>query len=177
MVLLSSQGVGQGCYEGIGGLVTSPIAGAEEGGIVGCVQGAGHGLVGVVTKPLSGIFACMSKTAGGVGTGIRNIGDDVIRAPLVRVRPPRNFGREEGVQVSRRHAFAGRSSERSAQFKRFFVGQNAASLLINPYALLAALVNRRRNSASAISSVFPIIEAPAYNNSVAICGFVYLSAC
>jgi hypothetical protein len=91
--------VGQGCYEGIGGLVTSPIVGAEEGGVVGCVQGTGHGLVGAVTKPLSGIFACMSKTAGGVGTGIRNIGDDVIRAPLVRVRPPRNFGREEGVQV------------------------------------------------------------------------------
>ncbi len=51
-----------------------------------------HSQVGLFAKPMAGAFEFASKTATGVGGGIRNLGEDVIRQQPQRVRPPRILG-------------------------------------------------------------------------------------
>jgi hypothetical protein len=49
-----SQGFGLGIWDGVSGLVTQPMKGAEEGGFLGGLIGFGKGLGGAVFKPVAG---------------------------------------------------------------------------------------------------------------------------
>jgi hypothetical protein len=45
---------GLGLYDGISGLVTQPLKGAEKEGAAGLVKGVGKGIGGIMTKPAAG---------------------------------------------------------------------------------------------------------------------------
>lgn len=44
-----------GLYDGVTGLVTQPLAGAQGDGFAGFAVGMGRGLAGVIVKPTAGI--------------------------------------------------------------------------------------------------------------------------
>jgi hypothetical protein len=48
---------GFGLYDGISGLITQPLHGAEKEGAAGLVKGIGKGLAGIVTKPAAGKYS------------------------------------------------------------------------------------------------------------------------
>jgi hypothetical protein len=49
-----AQGFGYGFYDGISGLVTQPMKGAEKEGAAGFLKGIGRGIGGLVLKPGAG---------------------------------------------------------------------------------------------------------------------------
>jgi UDP:flavonoid glycosyltransferase YjiC (YdhE family) len=57
---------GFGFYDGITGLVTQPLAGAQKEGVAGFIKGAAKGIGGVVLKPGAGIWGLPGYTAKGV---------------------------------------------------------------------------------------------------------------
>lgn len=48
--------LGYGFFDGISGLVTQPLRGAEKGGAAGLVKGFGKGIGGLITKPAAGAY-------------------------------------------------------------------------------------------------------------------------
>lgn len=49
------QELAYGFYDGITGLVTQPILGAQEAGVIGAIAGVGKGVGGLVLKPGAGL--------------------------------------------------------------------------------------------------------------------------
>ena len=76
---------------GCAGVIREPVTGWQDDGIVGLLLGLVMGTSGVLLKPTSGILAFTAKTLGGLGAGIRQWGDDMVRAPRTRIRSPRQF--------------------------------------------------------------------------------------
>lgn len=50
---------GFGLYDGISGLVTQPLKGAEKGGAGGLVKGFGKGIGGLIAKPAAGEYSLL----------------------------------------------------------------------------------------------------------------------
>ena len=57
---------GYGFYDGITGLVTQPLAGAQKEGAAGFIKGAAKGFGGLILKPGAGIWGLPGYTAKGV---------------------------------------------------------------------------------------------------------------
>ena len=60
------QELAYGFYDGITGVVTQPLHGAKEDGVVGLVKGIGFGLGGLVLKPGKGLFGLSAYALKGV---------------------------------------------------------------------------------------------------------------
>ncbi|PBP19786.1 CHIP6 protein [Diplocarpon rosae] len=75
-----TQGFGLGLFDGITGLVTQPVRGAQKGGFGGFVAGLGKGLGGVVCKPAAGAVGLPAKLLKGVYAEVQNQRDSHIRA-------------------------------------------------------------------------------------------------
>jgi hypothetical protein len=58
-----------GCWDGVSGLITQPIKGAQESGASGCVKGFGKGIAGVACKPAAGKLIIFSSKKKGGGKG------------------------------------------------------------------------------------------------------------
>jgi hypothetical protein len=54
--------LGYGFFDGISGLVTQPLRGAEKGGAAGLVKGFGKGIGGLITKPAAGTYGSSHRT-------------------------------------------------------------------------------------------------------------------
>lgn len=46
-------------FDGISGLVTQPLRGAEKEGTAGLIKGIGKGVAGLILKPGAGTFSCI----------------------------------------------------------------------------------------------------------------------
>ncbi len=77
---------------GCTGIVREPVVGYQDKGVLGAALGVYIGASGVILKPTSGLLQCFASTVTGVGAGIRQWGDEVVRVPHTRIRSPRNFG-------------------------------------------------------------------------------------
>ena len=53
-MLTDAQNFGLGLWDGVSGLVTQPMKGAQEGGFMGGLIGFGKGIGGAVFKPAAG---------------------------------------------------------------------------------------------------------------------------
>lgn len=53
-IRIAGKELGYGFFDGIAGLVTQPIRGAEKEGAGGFVKGFGKGIGGLITKPAAG---------------------------------------------------------------------------------------------------------------------------
>lgn len=63
-------GLGRSIWDGVSGIVTQPIKGAQKEGISGFGKGLGKGLLGTVVKPISGVVDLVSKTTEGVESAV-----------------------------------------------------------------------------------------------------------
>lgn len=55
-----------GFKNGISGIVTQPVQGAEKNGLPGFFLGVVKGIAGLIIKPVSGVIDAASKTAEGI---------------------------------------------------------------------------------------------------------------
>lgn len=63
---MGSAGLGRGVMEGLSGLISNPLEGAQNEGMAGLIKGLGKGVVGAVVKPTAGMFDLATRTAEGI---------------------------------------------------------------------------------------------------------------
>ncbi|KAK0731150.1 hypothetical protein B0H67DRAFT_474439 [Lasiosphaeris hirsuta] len=64
---------GLGFYDGVSGLVTQPLKGAEKDGGRGLLKGIGKGIGGLILKPAAAVWALPAYTMQGVQAEVRNM--------------------------------------------------------------------------------------------------------
>lgn len=91
-----AEGFGRGVVEGVAGLISQPIEGAQTQGVRGLVKGAGKGLVGLALKPTAGMLDFAQRTMEGFARTFEYIEDarshvrhDAETDPHERMRMPR----------------------------------------------------------------------------------------
>ena len=80
--------LGKGVFEGITGLITQPVKGVKQEGVIGLFKGVGRGIVGVGVKPTAGIFDAFSNITQGIS-------NRMIKKNVHRIRFPRHVGKEK----------------------------------------------------------------------------------
>ncbi|KAI0006279.1 hypothetical protein F4779DRAFT_27319, partial [Xylariaceae sp. FL0662B] len=70
---VASKEFGFGMYDGITGLVTQPLRGAEKEGGIGLLKGFSKGIGGLVLKPAAGFWSIPAYTMAGVHAEIRSL--------------------------------------------------------------------------------------------------------
>ncbi|KAI0023776.1 hypothetical protein F4780DRAFT_785565 [Xylariomycetidae sp. FL0641] len=70
---VASKEFGFGFYDGITGLVTQPLRGAEKEGGAGLLKGIGKGIGGLVLKPAAGVWGIPAYAMAGVHAEIRSL--------------------------------------------------------------------------------------------------------
>lgn len=70
---LAGKEFGLGLYDGISGLVTQPLQGAEKEGAAGLVKGFGKGIAGIVTKPAAGAWGIPAYTMQGLNAEVNKM--------------------------------------------------------------------------------------------------------
>ena len=89
-LVTGSAGLGRGVMEGLTGLISAPIEGAQSEGVTGFVKGLGKGVVGAVVKPTAGMFDLATRTAEGIANTFDFLEESRGDASQSdRVRPPR----------------------------------------------------------------------------------------
>eukprot|EP01119_Soliformovum_irregulare_P006504 TRINITY_DN1859_c1_g1_i2.p1 TRINITY_DN1859_c1_g1~~TRINITY_DN1859_c1_g1_i2.p1 ORF type:complete len:1122 (-),score=340.89 TRINITY_DN1859_c1_g1_i2:94-2991(-) len=83
-LMYGAKGLGVGLFDGVTGLVTQPVKGAQKEGIFGFAKGIGKGIIGVGLKPVVGVTDLVTKTT----EGIRNT-TTIFDKDKTRRRPPR----------------------------------------------------------------------------------------
>jgi len=81
--------LGQGISDGLSGIVTEPMRGAEETGVEGFFKGVGIGVLGVAIKPTVGVFDMVARLL----AGMRGSADMLLNSEdaATRRRLPRVF--------------------------------------------------------------------------------------
>ncbi|KAF4450747.1 hypothetical protein F53441_6190 [Fusarium austroafricanum] len=69
-VVVAGKEFGYGLFDGITGLVTQPLKGAQKEGVQGLVKGFGKGIGGLIAKPAAGAWAIPAYTMQGVNAEI-----------------------------------------------------------------------------------------------------------
>ncbi|PHH83711.1 hypothetical protein CDD82_4673 [Ophiocordyceps australis] len=72
-IKVAGKELGYGFFDGIAGLVTQPLRGAEKEGAGGFVKGFGKGIGGLIAKPAAGIWGVPAYTMQGVHAEIKNL--------------------------------------------------------------------------------------------------------
>lgn len=89
----AGKNLGYGLWDGLSGLVTQPMKGAEEGGFMGGLVGFGKGVGGAVFKPAAGVFGVPGYAFKGIyeevqakrGLGAeKDVKKDLIEAQMVQ---------------------------------------------------------------------------------------------
>ncbi|KAK3394744.1 hypothetical protein B0H63DRAFT_56790 [Podospora didyma] len=114
----ANQGLSQGFYDGIAGLVTQPIAGAREEGMMGFVKGMGKGIGGLILKPAAGACEVPSYTLMGLFKEWEKLGRVDIDRQIVMGREAQ--GEEEYERLS--------EGEKSEILKAWHACEKAAEL-------------------------------------------------
>ncbi|KAF4462148.1 hypothetical protein FALBO_11044 [Fusarium albosuccineum] len=65
-IVVAGKELGYGLFDGVAGLVTQPLRGAEKEGVQGLVKGFGKGIGGLVAKPAAGFWGIPAYTMQGV---------------------------------------------------------------------------------------------------------------
>jgi vacuolar protein sorting-associated protein 13A/C len=81
----SGKGLVMGFFDGVTGVVTQPIKGAQDDGVEGFFKGLGKGAVGLFLRPVTGIVDFTSGSLDAVKRAT-SIADDIRR-----LRPPRHI--------------------------------------------------------------------------------------
>jgi len=110
-LMTGSAGLGRGVMEGLTGLISAPIEGAQSHGVAGLLKGIGKGVVGAVVKPTAGMFDLATCTAEGIANTFDFLEESrADSSEGERMRPPRMMhGPERAIRpYSRWEAIAQR---------------------------------------------------------------------
>lgn len=91
-----------GILEGVTGVVSKPIRGAERNGMEGFAKGVGKGLLGLVVKPVIGATDALTDTLIGVKGSVEGMTPQIILNMQNQVRPRRAlYGGDRVVRTYR----------------------------------------------------------------------------
>ncbi|TVY83568.1 Sterol 3-beta-glucosyltransferase UGT80B1, partial [Lachnellula suecica] len=94
---------GQGFYDGITGLVTQPLRGAEKEGTAGLLKGIGKGIGGLILKPGAAIWAIPGYTFMGVHKEIRKLFGTSVLNYIISARTAQGFEDAKTATPDERH--------------------------------------------------------------------------
>ncbi|KAK6442264.1 hypothetical protein LTR95_001514 [Oleoguttula sp. CCFEE 5521] len=87
----AGKGFGSGLYDGITGLVTQPLKGAQHEGVGGFFKGMGKGVGGMLTKPTAGAVGVLGYTMKGVHKGMQNLYRDDVESHIAASRTAQGY--------------------------------------------------------------------------------------
>ncbi|KAK6612131.1 glycosyltransferase family 28 domain-containing protein [Botrytis cinerea] len=99
---------GYGMFDGITGLVTQPLRGAEKEGAAGLIKGIGKGIAGVVLKPGAAIWGLPGYTFMGIHKEVRKLFGSSVLNYIIAARTAQGFedaqkcSREERLDIIQR---------------------------------------------------------------------------
>ncbi|KAF7961159.1 hypothetical protein EAE96_000826 [Botrytis aclada] len=99
---------GYGMFDGITGLVTQPLRGAEKEGAAGLIKGIGKGIAGVVLKPGAAIWGLPGYTFMGIHKEVRKLFGSSVLNYIIAARTAQGFedaqksSREERLDIVQR---------------------------------------------------------------------------
>lgn len=82
---------GYGFYDGITGLVTQPLAGAQKEGVAGFMKGAAKGIGGLILKPGAGIWGLPGYTAKGIYASLRSMFGSSVHNYVIAARTAQGY--------------------------------------------------------------------------------------
>ncbi|OBT44690.1 hypothetical protein VE00_04443 [Pseudogymnoascus sp. WSF 3629] len=87
----AGKGFGYGFYDGISGLVTQPMKGAEKEGAAGFLKGIGRGIGGLVLKPGAAIWGLPGYTMMGLHKEVRKMFGASVQAYIISARTAQGY--------------------------------------------------------------------------------------
>lgn len=75
-----------GTYDGVTGILTQPIIGARDEGVLGATKGVGKGVAGIFVKPFGGASAILGYSLKGIDAEITKGATQKIFGPIVSAR-------------------------------------------------------------------------------------------
>ncbi|KFY41168.1 hypothetical protein V494_03176 [Pseudogymnoascus sp. VKM F-4513 (FW-928)] len=87
----AGKGFGYGFYDGISGLVTQPMRGAEKEGAAGLIKGIGRGIGGLVFKPGAAIWGLPGYTMMGLHKEVRKMFGASVQAYIISARTAQGY--------------------------------------------------------------------------------------
>ncbi|KFX91457.1 hypothetical protein V490_05886 [Pseudogymnoascus sp. VKM F-3557] len=87
----AGKGFGYGFYDGISGLVTQPMRGAEKEGAAGFIKGIGRGIGGIVFKPGAAIWGLPGYTMMGLHKEVRKMFGASVQAYIISARTAQGY--------------------------------------------------------------------------------------
>lgn len=121
--------LGYGFYDGISGLVTQPIRGAEKEGAAGLVKGIGKGVAGLIAKPGAGIWGLPAYMMQGVHAEVNKLFSRSVENYIITSRVQQgqielqHASAQEQIDVTRRWETVKWELHRFYQFKRASKGK------------------------------------------------------
>ena len=122
-------GLGRGVVEGLTGIISAPIEGAQREGGVGFLKGMGKGLAGAIVKPAAGVFDLASGLTQGIANTFEFIEGE--SADGERVRPPRMLARPR-ARAARVLALRGDRPARDDRAEQGVVPPRGVAPLLRP---------------------------------------------
>ncbi|KAF4619053.1 hypothetical protein G7Y89_g14794 [Cudoniella acicularis] len=159
----AGKGFGFGLYDGITGLVTQPVKGAQEGGVGGFFKGFGKGIGGIVCKPAAGAIGLPAYAFKGVYEEIQKArgvsGNEQLRADQVAK------GREEweACTEDERDAILGMWYQAQRVALNMFLCEEVLLVLIE-YSLLLSLLMIMTHEFCILTLMISKIDRIALNN-------------
>jgi hypothetical protein len=117
---------GLGFYDGLAGLVTQPLKGAEKEGGIGLLKGFGKGIGGLVLKPAAGIWALPAYTMQGVHAEVRNLFSRSSVNYIISSRVKEGAEQLDGATVEEQGDIVARWQTHKSDLKAFYQRQKAS---------------------------------------------------
>ncbi|KAF4784676.1 glycosyltransferase family 28 domain-containing protein [Colletotrichum scovillei] len=101
-IRIAAKEFGYGMFDGIGGLVTQPLKGAEKEGGIGLIKGFGKGIGGLILKPASAVWSVPAYTMQGVHATLRNAFSSSVQNYIIASRMKQGQMDMESASVAER---------------------------------------------------------------------------
>jgi UDP:flavonoid glycosyltransferase YjiC (YdhE family) len=117
-VKAAAKGFGLGMFDGITGLVSQPIQGAQKEGPAGFFKGIGKGIGGIVFKPSAAIFSIPGYTMMGVYKEMQKVFGSSVQGYIIAARTAQGYDEWQRSDVQERRLVIERWKEMQMTLKK-----------------------------------------------------------
>jgi UDP:flavonoid glycosyltransferase YjiC (YdhE family) len=114
----AAKGFGFGMYDGITGLVSQPIQGAQKEGAAGFFKGVGKGIGGIVFKPSAAAFSIPAYTMMGVYKEMQKVFGSSVQGYIIAARTAQGYDEWQRSDLQERRVVIERWKEMQMTLKK-----------------------------------------------------------
>jgi UDP:flavonoid glycosyltransferase YjiC (YdhE family) len=114
----AAKGFGFGMYDGITGLVSQPIQGAQKEGAAGFFKGVGKGIGGIVFKPSAAAFSIPAYTMMGVYKEMQKVFGSSVQGYIIAARTAQGYDEWQRSDMEERRLVISRWKEMQMTLKK-----------------------------------------------------------